>query len=560
MCFGVNTFTPGARRSTAPSTTPRTIPVSSPANNELALRFSHQVSGIDCRTDEILDSAINSLWEEGEDFCSYNSSFYFQASFGGRRYIKKMEVIDGITVMRIFIARFTIPYYETGLEYDEDGEVVVDENGNFKRKVDDTDEDAWEDLIEAYHNSIIDEKKEIAQLWLMPDGTITALAKYRGDIHYDDTDGFEFDTLFRPVPIEQIADVLSYNYTCYDDDSDDYAFIDNKTVIDHASCIQSMRMIELLNSYGCEVSGFDDINSRIYDEKGNCFKHWNLEKLFSNYVCFGEKSSAFKHFHTIKVATRNHYIPQDERLWLEVLDLITLCNGNIQDPRFYAPADLIEAYDYWDARNNRRIEREHREADRRRQEAEEKRKIENAHLLAQQDADYQSRRSIFRSIVIGNDKMYARVIQDVTEFYDEGVAQGFCIYNCGYFSFPDMLCFSVRDAKTHKRLSTVTYNMRLECIEANLTKGDQVPEMFDEIEELILSHKDLIRRDWERCPDFIHPSENGLVRQQYAHEWNLMHRNKEQSQKDAILARRAVRAAKAALTANRPTNPLTIAI
>lgn len=422
---------------------------------------------------------------------------------------------------------------------------------------DDTDEYCYE------------KQTEVAQVWFTPDGKVVTLqcAKLSDDqvkphdivlsrynIECEDDIDFHggFDLNSPLMPVDDVdGELLDHHINHYFEDQFRHTIV---------SSLCKGAAFELFKGYIKQKGRGNDFKELVRQDEPIALTllHWGYDKLWSMYIAQGMASSAAKYYHTIKVAHRNGFeasAPERQVRWMALLDDIKFCNGNIQDPRNYMPVDFDRMEAYWQERVRNKKRLMAIEAEKRRKEEEELRRLSQAERREREDLDYQQRRGIMRALVIGNDKMYARVIQDVTEFYEEGKEQGFCIYNSRYFTFPDMLCFTVRDAKTDKRLSTVTYDMRNEIIEANLTKGDQVPEMFDEIEALFMEHKDIIRDLWQRCPDFIRPSESGLAAQECAHDWNLQHRDKEQAQKDAILARRA----KAAQTAAAKQQTIVIA-
>ena len=451
------------------------------------MQMSKRVKGLDSYTQSIINSALEALEEEGSDTCSYNSSYCIQPCFGGNRVIKKMEMVDGHLVMRIILVSFCIPEYETGYEYDEDGEIVVDENGNFVEKDGWGDDAIVEELLEAYYDSLIERHDEVAQIWLNPDGTITTLAMERGKIHYDDTEGFDFDSQLRPTPLAAIDDLLYDSYTCYDTRDDEYGIIDTMLLTDRMGTMQAERMLKVLNDH-CAVFGFDGVQNRLHDQMAECFRHWSLDRIYADYVMKGVQSSAAKHFHCIKVATRNKFVPKSQMRWLEMLDTIALCKGNLQDIRVFAPADFEAAYDYWMDRNERRIEKLNREQERKRIEAAERRYFENKELHAMEDAEYHRDKRPFLAVRFDTETMEFHVLQDVREFFEEGLAQHHCVFNSKYYKMPDYIVMSCTDKRTGRRLSTVTIDVEKQSIVANLCKGNHVPRHEREIADTIVEH------------------------------------------------------------------------
>lgn len=518
-------------------TSSTSLQVSSIDRHEWALNMAQRVHGLDAHTLDIIDSALEALEEEGSDTCSYNSSFYIQPCFGGHRVIKKMEMVDGALVMRIILVSFCIPEYETGYEYDEDGEIIVDEDGNFKEKDGWEDEDRMEELLNAYYDSLISRHDEVAQIWLQPDGTVATLAQHRGKTHYDDTEGFDFDSQLRPVPITAIDDLLYDDYHCYDTREDEYGIIDKRVLTDRIGTVQAERMLRLLNDH-CAVVGFDGVHERLHDQMAECFRHWSLDRIYADYVMQGVKSAAARHFHTIKIATRNKYVPSDQQLWLQLLDLIGLCRGNLQDPRVYAPANLEAAYDEWTDRNERRLAKIEKDKELKRIEEAERRYFENKALHEQEDSEYHRDKRPFLAVRFDTETMEFHVLQDVREFFEEGLAQHHCVFNSKYYKMPDYIVMSCTDKKTGKRLSTVTIDVEKQSIVANLCKGNHVPRNEREIADTIVEHMPMFvqankQRMAERNADYM-VDENDRRRQESERHINAQFAGERQRERELM--------------------------
>lgn len=501
-----------------------------------------------------------------EDALSYNEPYYCDGyksgQFNAHNYFKFLQRVGDAVVLRVMMIAH---HYELldSCKYSVIGNMTEHEIENLMRMEEDV------DVNEKFN---YEDYLEVAQVWFFPTGEIVELVRqnvsgdYAPHTNWCDIDdpGRFADTLL-PIENGMREDRLDYSggWIAGSPLMPVAEGTDIHEVFRSGVDVCDDLLTAMFDPEATMAVAFDIFHKfiRQYDpdkdflEMGKMddaiaitLHHWGYDALWSMFISQGLASAAAKYYHTIKIAHRNGFdasAPERQRKWMQLLENINFCNGNIEDPRNYMPVDFDRMFAYWDERVRNKKRLMAIEAERLRKEEEERRRLNDIERTKKEDIDYQERRGLMRSIVIGNDKMYARVIQDVTEFYEEGKEQGFCIYNCNYFRFPEWLCFTVRDVKTHKRLSTVTYDMKNEIIEANLTKGDQVPEMFDEIEELIMAHKEQIRRDWERCPDFVRPSDFWLEAQREAHSWNLDHRLEEAEQKQAILARRA----KAAQTA-----------
>lgn len=437
---------------------------------------------LDKYTEGLISSAFEALEIEGEDTCSHNSCFFTHTEFGGHRVIKKIECVNGAAVMRIYLCSFAIPTHRVSYEGYNDDMELVDERDQMP-----DDEDDMYDDPDEYWDSWEYNEGEVAQIWLMPDGSTACLSRFRGDKHFDDTDGFEFDTELRPVSIDRIDDLLYDDYHCYDDRHDEYGIIDQSAATDRVALMQTGRLLQVLNDY-CAVTGFDGVEERMHDQMGECFRHWSLDTIYGNYVMQGIKSAAARHFHTIKIATRNKYVPSDQGLWLRLLDLIGMCRGNLQDPRVYAPANLELAYAEWNDRNERRLAKIEKDEERKRIEAAERAYFENKALHEQEDSEYHRDKRPFLAVRFDTETMEFHVLQDVREFFEEGLAQHHCVFNSKYYKMPDYIVMSCTDKKTGKRLSTVTIDVEKQSIVANLCKGNHVPRNEREIADTIVEH------------------------------------------------------------------------
>lgn len=405
--------------------------------------------------------------------------------------------------MRIFLSGLTIPWHRISYSgYNEDMELVDEED----LRPDEDDEDAIYEELEEYYDSFERYQSEVAQVWLMPDGSMVCLSRYRGDIHFDDTEGFKFDEPLLPTDINTFDDLIYCDYHCYDDRYSEYGIISSSAVATDTTVMQSKRLLTLLNEY-CAVEGFDGIGERLNDQIGECLHHWSLNALHADYIMQGIKSSAARHFHTIKIATRNHFVPQDQMLWMKLLDTIALCNGNLQDPRNYMPKDFDITYDEWMQRNERRLIKLEKEQERKRIEAAERRYLENKEVIEQEDREYYRDKRPFLAVRFDTETMEFHVLQDVREFFEEGLAQNHCVFNNKYYKMPDYIVMSCTDKKTGKRLSTVTIDVEKQSIVANLCKGNHVPRNEREIADTIVEHMPMFvqantERKAERCADY----------------------------------------------------------
>lgn len=518
----------------------------------------------------ITESAYEEFSLDATDALSYNEPYYCDGRFQSGQinkhlYFKHLMPVGDALVLRILMLSMheellpSCRYSVTSNMTDEEIDALCEE-------------EAYMDMFDVCYRDM----EEVAQVWFFPNGRIVKLAKtnvsgfygpYDNWCDYDDQDddhkqshvkdnglqsprfdysgGWVANSPLRPVHDDAFLAIFDkgWNASWYSDLA--AAYIDSAA---YSHAVISL-FTQFIQRFECEGE-FTNI-TRMQNPIAVALKHWGYNALWSMFLAEGMASAAARYYHSIKIAHRNGFDasqPERQRRWMELLNDITYCGGNIQDPRNYMPANFDEVEAYWRQRKLNKI-RQITDAERRaREEADELRRLNDVDRTKAEDVDYQRRRSLMMGIIFGNEHMQFRVLKNVTEFYEEGIAQGFCVYRHNYFRFPQWLVFTVRDPQTDRRISTVTYDLVTEEIVANLTKGDQVPEQFDEIEALLNQHKHLIRRDWQRtlklCPEVADYDPYWLSKQEEERKWNIQHHAKEAEAKAAILARRKQRAEK----------------
>lgn len=448
-----------------------------------------------CNIQDLCESALEAIDIEAVDALCYNGLYGKAGCFDGHRYIKQLEAVGDAVVCRVFIQTYFRFDNPDGYRRDDDGELILDENGE---AIDEWDTD---DIDPGIYDCVDESQFEVAQFWMLPNGQRVTLAVSRDQERrfIDVNDLWSIDTPLLPAKFEDCKDILTDNYRCYDED--DYEVMAEMPNV-------NMVAYEMLGNFVHEYAdGFEKLRSRIDDQMSACFKHWGLSTIYANYMNQGIKSAAARHFHTIKIAIRNKFQPNDEGKWLNLLDTIELCKGNIQDPRNYMPVNFDEMYDYWMQRNEKRLDKIEREAERKRIEEAERRYMENIEQVRKDDAEYLNDKLPFLAVRFDTETMEFHVLQNVREFFEEGVAQGHCVFNNKYYKMPDYIVMSCTDKATGKRLSTVTVDVKEQRLVANLSKKNHVPRNEKLIAETVMTHMPLFvqanEERMQRNPDRI---------------------------------------------------------
>lgn len=200
----------------------------------------------------------------------------------------------------------------------------------------------------------------------------------------------------------------------------------------------------------------------------------------------------------MRICMKNGYHPSDMQMWCDYFEDLRELQLDTHSPHYICPANLREAHTVTtELLAVRRRERNNHYT---------------AVEMAQKEAIYRSEKSIFFGIAFGEDTQHLsfHVIGSVAEMMDEGKHMHHCVG--GYWSHPDSLIFSCRDADG-KRLATIEVNLANYYIVQTRGVCNAVPEHKELINETIMAHMDEIRmaKSTRRKPDVsIHKLEATL--------------------------------------------------
>ena len=96
----------------------------------------------------------------------------------------------------------------------------------------------------------------------------------------------------------------------------------------------------------------------------------------------------------------------------------------------------------------------------------------------------------YLKINLHENEIYAKVLQNVDEFFQEGVALHHCVYKNKYFK-KDCLIFSVRNTND-KRIATVEWNIENKEVVQIRSYCNKTPKEYSEIVRLFEKNKDKI--------------------------------------------------------------------
>lgn len=433
------------------------------------------------KIEDILQTSLDNIDVEAIDALCYNGLYGAAGKFDGHQYAQHtIELADGTIVVRCFLASYYRDQNPDGYKRDEEGELVFDEDGNEIDLWDDPDYDD-DDLYwpETDYG-------EVCQFWFFRDGGMAAIAIDRNDDEWmREVNGqWQLGTDMHPVDFEMCLDALGQQPNCYDD-------IEH-SVVDVVPTKKNLPMISFVTQFLTTYNADGSIclhNAKEGDFISGQLKQWGLNLMHEDYMLNGILSSVVKHFHTIKVAHRNGFVPESETRWKLLLDNISFCNGNIEDPRNYMPTNFNEMFDYWQQRKQSKVKRLEKERVYRI-----KNELADA-IVKKEGSDFKYLRdkAAYLCIHFGNDKYDFEVIQNVGQFKTIGNAHGQCIYSARYFEKLNEVLLICRDASTGKYLSTVDVNLQSYSIAQNLGHGDKRHPEAAAIAQVVMENMQLFR-------------------------------------------------------------------
>lgn len=189
---------------------------------------------------------------------------------------------------------------------------------------------------------------------------------------------------------------------------------------------------------------------------------------------------------SIKIVIRNRYMVREPALWTDMVKAMNELGADSRNRQYVCPQDLRAEHDKWMKALNRKRERERREADQRKLEAE----IEKAKAWEQR---YKEEKERYFGVVIEGNGIIVTPIPSVEAMREEGAAMHHCVFTNGYYKKPDSLILSARDQEG-KRVETIEVNLTVLKIAQCYGACNQLTERHQEIIDLMEANMGEIAR------------------------------------------------------------------
>ena len=174
---------------------------------------------------------------------------------------------------------------------------------------------------------------------------------------------------------------------------------------------------------------------------------------------------------------------KDHDIWYDYIYDLRDLGKDITNPKILCPEDLRQAHIDISSALERRRERIYQE-----NALEEKLKHEQEDI--QNNKKYLKEKGPYLKINLHENGIYAKILQNVDEFFQEGVALHHCVYKNRYFK-KDCLIFSVRNTND-KRIATVEWNIENKKVVQVRSYCNKIPEEYSKIVDLFEKNKDKI--------------------------------------------------------------------
>lgn len=302
---------------------------------------------------------------------------------------------------------------------------------------------------------------EVSQIWLSPDGKFEIV----GYIHQSGYYAENWSGLFE---LRNRNCIHSYDIKPY-------------KVYPRKSIIQEVKRNGYRNNcYGYTMFGF--FTNLLSDSKFETLLkagQYDLIKYNRDH-----HRNVEKYWQAIKICIRNNYKIIDASLWIDYIKFLDYFDKDIRNMKYVCPENLNEVHDYWMKKK---------------QKAEEKRRIEEAKLKALEDKDrFEKLKGKFFGIAFSDGTLDVKILESILEYQEEGKAMKHCVG--GYALHENSLVFSARIKG--KRVETI--EVSLKSFEVVQSRGvcNKNTEYHDRIISLVNKNMHLIK---ER----LKPKKNG---------------------------------------------------
>lgn len=186
-----------------------------------------------------------------------------------------------------------------------------------------------------------------------------------------------------------------------------------------------------------------------------------------------------------KIAKRHRYAIKELGMWCDYIRMLKICKKDIRNPHFICPQNLRQEHDIY-CKKVMEIE------ERKRREAEIRRKERNAIRQQQENENYIRSKSKFFGMVLSDGEIEVRVLESVGEFIEEGREQHICVGTSMYYTKRQSLILSARIGGI--RIETVEVDLdTMEVVQCH-GKYNKDTEYHDRIVNLVNSNSETIRK------------------------------------------------------------------
>ncbi len=199
----------------------------------------------------------------------------------------------------------------------------------------------------------------------------------------------------------------------------------------------------------------------------------------------------------ITLAKRHGFVFSEETtsIWFDMVHAIIYCKKDYHNPVFIAPKNLMETHDKFVDMEFRKRRKDREERERRKEEDRIRREYEAIQKQLEEDntinEKYVKRRKRFYDMVLTDGLISCRVLRDVNEFKEEGVAMAHCVFRCKYYNKPYSLILSARIGE--ERVETIEVDLTHYTIKQCYGKHDQFTMHHQRIIDLVNAQMDTIK-------------------------------------------------------------------
>lgn len=242
-------------------------------------------------------------------------------------------------------------------------------------------------------------------------------------------------------------------YSCYVDTWSRYGTLDirvgSSSVLDHIlpyAIYDRGKIIPELKRRGYKggihgIAPIDLVNALLTNPNFETLYKAGQYALCRHFIC---SNAPIGHFWpSIKICLRNGYKVEDGSLWCDLVTDLRYLGKDLTSPHYVCPANLKTAHDEW----VRIVARKSRK------EAAERRKLEALRCEEQ----YKRMRHAFFGLLITDGKITLKVLQSVSEFWEEAKEMHHCVYESRYYKKPTSLILSAKI--DGKRIETVEVSL-----------------------------------------------------------------------------------------------------